>query len=279
MVGRNDKCPCNSGKKYKKCCIGKAQRSTSMTFKMDSTKADALSVNPSTGKVQLYYKGKKVNLPITTVEQYIPRSKGNKATTKFQSSSNILNPNAVLKEFDCYFALDTNNIVFNDLPLSVTAIVFGFPSERAILNGIEIRYQQIHSIEFWGAESKQELVGWMEAVKVIQRTEAFSKYSSICLIVDSYLGDLEAFNSREKAVVDNWFLPEGFHFVYASSDKKNDSLLNNMMNLADKYSSAEISRITSAMDYEGYIKSDNSLYRYIRHKSYSALNSSDDSTS
>ena len=22
-IGRNDKCPCGSGKKYKKCCIGK----------------------------------------------------------------------------------------------------------------------------------------------------------------------------------------------------------------------------------------------------------------
>jgi hypothetical protein len=24
-VGRNDPCPCGSGKKYKKCCLGKAQ--------------------------------------------------------------------------------------------------------------------------------------------------------------------------------------------------------------------------------------------------------------
>lgn len=24
-IGRNDKCPCNSGKKYKKCCINKKE--------------------------------------------------------------------------------------------------------------------------------------------------------------------------------------------------------------------------------------------------------------
>jgi uncharacterized protein YchJ len=26
-VGRNDPCPCGSGKKYKKCCLGKDERS------------------------------------------------------------------------------------------------------------------------------------------------------------------------------------------------------------------------------------------------------------
>tara|TARA_R100001594_G_C3903361_1_gene231432 strand:+ start:373 stop:621 length:249 start_codon:yes stop_codon:yes gene_type:complete len=25
-IGRNDKCPCNSGKKYKKCCINKEEK-------------------------------------------------------------------------------------------------------------------------------------------------------------------------------------------------------------------------------------------------------------
>jgi uncharacterized protein YecA (UPF0149 family) len=26
-IGRNDACPCGSGKKYKKCCLGKASAS------------------------------------------------------------------------------------------------------------------------------------------------------------------------------------------------------------------------------------------------------------
>ena len=25
-VGRNDKCPCGSGRKFKKCCLGKAEK-------------------------------------------------------------------------------------------------------------------------------------------------------------------------------------------------------------------------------------------------------------
>ena len=32
MVGRNDPCPCGSGKKYKKCCEGKQQTTSSTVF-------------------------------------------------------------------------------------------------------------------------------------------------------------------------------------------------------------------------------------------------------
>ena len=31
-IGRNDPCPCGSGKKYKKCCLGKADQDTTSEF-------------------------------------------------------------------------------------------------------------------------------------------------------------------------------------------------------------------------------------------------------
>ena len=33
-VGRNDPCPCGSGKKYKKCCMAKEQKKRSFTAKV-----------------------------------------------------------------------------------------------------------------------------------------------------------------------------------------------------------------------------------------------------
>jgi hypothetical protein len=59
-IGRNDPCPCGSGKKFKKCCYGKMQ----VTDETDSGHAEAISGYRDGTEVQQY--------PIGTVASYGP---------------------------------------------------------------------------------------------------------------------------------------------------------------------------------------------------------------
>ncbi len=44
MVGRNDLCPCNSGKKYKKCCLNKDKKNSMLQQKVDFSKKHDISI-------------------------------------------------------------------------------------------------------------------------------------------------------------------------------------------------------------------------------------------
>ncbi|MCT4509439.1 MAG: SEC-C domain-containing protein [Tepidibacter sp.] len=44
MVGRNDLCPCNSGKKYKKCCLNKDKKNSMLKQKADFSQKHDISV-------------------------------------------------------------------------------------------------------------------------------------------------------------------------------------------------------------------------------------------
>ncbi|MEJ8554505.1 YecA family protein [Tepidibacter sp. Z1-5] len=44
MVGRNDLCPCNSGKKYKKCCLNKDKKNSMLKQKVDFSQKHDISI-------------------------------------------------------------------------------------------------------------------------------------------------------------------------------------------------------------------------------------------
>jgi len=54
-VGRNDPCPCGSGKKFKKCCIGKQDALSVPHAKSDSGFKDVFSREPDLGAVETTY--------------------------------------------------------------------------------------------------------------------------------------------------------------------------------------------------------------------------------
>ena len=51
MVGRNDLCPCNSGKKYKKCCLNKDKKNSMLQQKVDFSQKHDISI---TQKIYAY---------------------------------------------------------------------------------------------------------------------------------------------------------------------------------------------------------------------------------
>ncbi|MEJ2040503.1 MAG: SEC-C metal-binding domain-containing protein [Desulfosarcinaceae bacterium] len=49
-IGRNDPCPCGSGKKYKKCCMGKSQAPSQSLYYRRLSEAHDRLVDPKPKK-------------------------------------------------------------------------------------------------------------------------------------------------------------------------------------------------------------------------------------
>lgn len=63
---------------------------------------------------------------------------------------------------------------------------------------------------------------------------AYSPDHYFGIIVDSDFGSLSAINNRTIPILDDFYLPENIQLIYASSDKKNDTFLNEAISFCDK---------------------------------------------
>jgi type II secretory pathway component PulK len=60
-TGRNDPCPCGSGRKYKQCCEGKAAEKTTFLTKWIALIAGILAVLAAVGTIALFFTNDRSN--------------------------------------------------------------------------------------------------------------------------------------------------------------------------------------------------------------------------
>jgi len=84
---------------------------------------------------------------------------------------------------------------------------------------------------------RPENLGWMKLIEHIQSEDKYSEYEQIGIIVDSDLENLKSYNSNITPIFDNFYLPQKFQLIYASSDTGKDLFANQMLKYADKASS------------------------------------------
>lgn len=92
-------------------------------------------------------------------------------------------------------------------------------------------------LEFWNAEIHPEVLGWYALMGAIKEQEDMSG-KKIGVIVDSNLGDIDKYNSREKPLFGNEYIPPNVTLIYASADKK-DSIANKLIWLCDDLASSQ----------------------------------------
>ena len=85
--------------------------------------------------------------------------------------------------------------------------------------------------------TKPEKLGLMNLIEYIQSEETYSSYEKIGIIVDSDLENLKSYNSRSTPIFDSFFLPQGLHLIYGTSDTGKDLFANQMLKYADIVSS------------------------------------------
>lgn len=140
---------------------------------------------------------------------------------------NILN-------YDWLIAIDTNTIIIKNtkVHVGIVAEITDMTLENGKFIHPKIRYET--HFAFQGEFDKPELINWKNTIKYIVGSESYNSSLKIGLIVDSELGSIQDFNQRKRTIIDDFFLPNNFHLLYASADTKNDSVLNQAIAFCDK---------------------------------------------
>lgn len=149
---------------------------------------------------------------------------------EFQKSSDFtVSHEEALQRFDHIWAIDTNKKeIFGELA-NVAVITEGdtngsseFTSTLAIIFGL--------------TEGNSELFSWRKFISFVMSNLTDSSLKQFGLIVDSDLGKIRQYNSRELPIHGDFFLPENWTLIYATSDSGKESIFNRMLIESDKVS-------------------------------------------
>ncbi|MGB3224809.1 MAG: SEC-C domain-containing protein [Desulforhopalus sp.] len=267
MNNRNKTCPCGSGKKFKKCCINKKQRTLSVSMDMETpVTLDGVEINTKTGNIRLLRNGQAIEPKSAQAEVTYKREKGNKVLSRSPLRPNLMfvNTDQALTGFDAIFAVDTNTKIIEEEKVSITGIVWGQAIPGQSLSQIAIGYSTIQLIEFRCPTQNPEKIGWVEAIQLIRGSQGYSDSLSVALIVDSDLGAHDAINRGEEELVPGVSLPDNFTIFYGSSDSKNDSIANRMIELADKEAKKLLNSKYQLLRHEALYPVENRFYHEIR---------------
>jgi hypothetical protein len=97
----------------------------------------------------------------------------------------------------------------------------------------------------------------------IEVEERFSA-KRIGLLVDSDLGNHDKYNARELPIAGDFFLPEKYQLIYATSDSGKDNLLNKFMGLCDRRGRDLLNKIEAENCDEGLIPVEGRAYSHFR---------------
>ncbi len=245
LPGKNDPCICNSGKKFRKCCgkNGKRPRFVGIGFSLHKYKSQIQSEKDITIKVktdsagvhaQVFVKG--VEIETNAVKGYPRPNKPLKVLSQVMRKPGESNLDLLshLESFDSLVAIDTNCMVINDKKqhLGVALAIHRNLDKKGV---IIISLHQGGTYPISGEIDKPENHNWRELIKVILRSNDFHHDNKYGIIVDSDLGNIDMFNSRQLPIIEDFFLPPNFELMYAS-DAAADNILNHAIRACEKTS-------------------------------------------
>lgn len=237
---RNSRCPCGSGKKFKKCCLGKNPRSTRLhvalgqTIRGEDTK---FHVDPRTGEIEIFNRGVKVIPAWTAWEISYKRDSGkDKATVLLPIPDRKLRTRQghIIDYFDLLMFVDTNYKTVGQEQICVTSAIHfevGKPSQ-----GKEQRLFEFGGFmtEFRDPTEDPEKLGWWDLISRIPHgINGWSPSMKIGIVVDSHKSELADINARSIPLIANVSLLSGVTLIYASADAQNDSIFNQLFHEAD----------------------------------------------
>lgn len=236
FADKNMMCPCGSGKKYRKCCKKKKQRSLGITVDMGKAVRAQIEVAPN-GQIIMKdadREGERLN-PVNA-NMTVSYERDNKAPKVLvdipMNLSNLsFDMGYHLKNYDLIFAIDTNTKEIGNQKYSASAIVLCKLKQHA--GRLEALYSPHHIFRFKNVELPEK-IGWVNLIKGIMDNPQYSENLKVAIIVDSDYGNLAKYNSRELPIINNVYLPKNMTLIYASADSGAENLPNKLIYMCDK---------------------------------------------
>ncbi|NIA68445.1 hypothetical protein HBA54_07550 [Pelagibius litoralis] len=205
----------------------------------------ALTVDPQTGEIR--FENDMLNV---YSEVNYDRPKGPKILSRIPQSSpdvSFDSSPALAKNFDFICAVDTNTRRIQGKKVSVVGIVI---VQHVLIPEKEgfTRYWQYHvpfCLEYLEIKSSPENFGWLAALEHLKIKNLVEPDIRIGMIVDSDLGNIDAYNKRTKPVDGPDYLPGNVQLIYASGDTNKSDIVNKVLSGADSAASQCLNAIDS----------------------------------
>ncbi len=232
-VGRNQPCPCGSGKKHKQCCLGKTPRkryiegvSAPVGKKSISPKEVFTMHMPASGAPELRLSdGTIVSFPHMAYKESYDRNKDKSDKVLNQTMLSefnldfLLDPSELIRSlriFDMIFVIDTNtNSAKNGELISVSGI-----SRVTVRKGNSDAcsiscYEPVKTYSFKfdkrnGPEEKQAIM-WL--IEVLKKDSKYSDKLKIAIVTDHDLYFHLDYNHQKKHFLNNQYLPDNFQLL------------------------------------------------------------------
>lgn len=224
--------------------ISRKPRFIGLQFNLDNISPEelkTLQIKPIINSlgIQALIKTDKRIIETNSVEGYRKESKPGFVlkNSNFVSNSSKMGIVSNIIEHDVIVGIDTNTRNINGEIKHVGV------AAQIIENDQGLSFLIIMDFLLHGEFEKPENENWKNLILYIIDHDNFSPASKYGIIVDSDLGNIPAYNKREKAIVDDFILPKNFELIYASADISNDSLINMLITACDKYAGLTLDNI------------------------------------
>ena len=136
--------------------------------------------------------------------------------------------------YDWLMAIDTNTNVILGRKVHLGLAVEIVAMTQQGLKFVDPQFRYATHFTFSGDYEKPELMNWKQLIEFVIEDAGYTPEIKIGIIVDSELGNIQAYNKREMPIIGDFFLPANFQLMYASADAQNDSVFNQAIAFCDK---------------------------------------------
>lgn len=188
-----------------------------------------IRVNHNDGTIEVSLDGVPIPIQSAISKTAYDRTKGEKVLFQVPSDARLdLNNAFSAHTFDWLIAVDTNTKTSGAEQISVTGALL---ARATLVPGyIKLERFELRCSEYRNVVGKPENMAWREVIRGLP-LEVRGK--RIGLIVDSDLGQIEAYNSQSMPIYEQYYLPTYVKLIYASADFKSEHVYNRLMSRVD----------------------------------------------
>ncbi len=231
-IGRNEPCPCGSGKKYKMCCMNKVPKNQYVYFG-GGEQFEGISFK--NGEVFLHLPNGEKEKPDYVFSQIqYTRENGREKIVNSINGFAIDISSYLASNFNRVFAIDTNTKQIDNNKISVCSIIESYFGNKQN-NQISFFYRKSGILLFKNCpDNLEEKFSWVKFIKLVISSQNYNDKLKFAIITDHDFGNRDKYNNKELPLIRDFYLPDNFKFIYASSDTGKEFLLNKCIKKCDK---------------------------------------------
>ena len=257
-LGRNDPCPCGSGKKYKRCCMDKKPRQQSVII---GSSEPLRGVHYDKGKMEftgITHDNRLIKPVVTYSQTHYESESGKERIIKRIHDKVVVGEPDTLRylsfNFDLIVVMDTNTKEIEGERISACSII------HCILQRLPDGEREGYYADFpWQntllfrnspKDLPAEKFGWITEIRRIKNAVPHMESSRFALVTDHDMDNHNLLNGKKTPIFADIYLPNNFTLLYARGDGSSESILNKLVKHCDKEASIVLEAISASGYYQ-----------------------------